>query len=154
MGPEGATWTFEPQKGLTHDEVSALDENIARLTRVAERDVGTNFSNTPGAGAAGGFGYGVLTFLKGQIMPGFNVVAEKVGLRERMASTDIVVTGGGRLDFRRCKEKRLMELPRWLNSWTNPVWAIGSVIEDPPLLAGHFDHLSRWFRMTPRWNKR
>ena len=35
-----------------------------------------------------------------------------------------------------------MELPRWLNSWTNPVWAIGGVIEDRSLLAGHFDHLS------------
>jgi hypothetical protein len=40
--------------------------DIAGLTRVVERDLGTNFSNTPGAGAAGGFGYEVLTFVKGQ----------------------------------------------------------------------------------------
>lgn len=142
MGPEGATWTFGPQKGLTHDEVSALDENIARLTRLVERDLGTNFSNTPGAGAAGGFGYGVLTFLKGQIMPGFNVVAEKVGLRERMASTDIVITGEGRLDFQTLQGKAPYGVASLAKQLDKPVWAIGGVIEDRSLLAGHFDHLS------------
>jgi glycerate kinase len=117
-------------------------------------DLGTNFSNTPGAGAAGGFGYGVLTFLNGQIMPGFNVVAEKVGLRERMASTDIVITGEGRLDFQTLQGKAPYGVASLAKQMDKPVWAIGALSKTVYFWRVISIICLRWFRMTPRWNRR
>jgi glycerate 2-kinase len=103
---------------------SALDTNIAHLICLVQCDLGTNFSNTPGAGGAGGFGYEVLTFLNEQIMPGFNVVAEKVGLRERITSTYIVTTGEERLDFQTLQGKTPYGVALLAKQLDKPVWAI------------------------------
>jgi len=141
VGPRGATYTFGPQKGLAPDEVTALDHEISRLVAQFEQDLGTNWAETPGAGAAGGFGYGILTFLKGQVISGFNVVAEKVALRERIAKADIVVTGEGKLDFQSLHGKGPYGVASIAQLVGKPVWALAGVIEDRQLLMAHFNGL-------------
>ena len=141
-GPHGATCTFGPQKGLTPDEVAVLDHDIARLVTRLDRDLGTNFADSPGAGAAGGFGYGILTFLKGQLMSGFKVVAEKVALRERMAKANFVITGEGKLDFQSLQGKGPYGVASLAHALGKPVWALAGVIEDRHLLKTYFDRLS------------
>ena len=142
IGPRGATYTFGPQKGLTPDEVATLDHEIARLVDQIDRDLGTKLADTPGAGAAGGFGYGILTFLKGQVVSGFNVVAEKVALRERIAAADIVITGEGKLDFQSLHGKGPYGVASLANLVGKPVWALAGVIEDRQLLKAHFNGLN------------
>ena len=98
LGPQGATWTFGPQKGVTPDQVEILEHSLGRLADVTARSLGCDFRDTPGAGAAGGLGFGLLTFCQATIQSGFEVVAEAVGLRERIAWSEIVITGEGKLD--------------------------------------------------------
>jgi len=141
-GPHGATYTFGPQKGLTAEEVETLDRNIADLAARIDRNLGTKFADTPGAGAAGGFGYGILTFLKGEIMSGFKVVAEKVALRERIATADIVITGEGKLDSQSLYGKGPFGVASLAKQLGKPVWALAGVIEDHQLLTAHFDRLN------------
>jgi glycerate kinase len=94
-GPRGAAPVFGPQKGATPQQVRELDDALQRL---AERLGKTDEANTPGAGAAGGLGFGMLAFLRATLRPGVDIVIDAVKLRERLAGADLCITGEGRLD--------------------------------------------------------
>lgn len=97
-GPQGASLVYGPQKGASEEAAHELDAALRRYGEVVERDLGVRVLDTPGAGAAGGLGAGLIAFLGARVRPGFEVVAEAVRLAERMRDADVVVTGEGRLD--------------------------------------------------------
>jgi glycerate kinase len=78
---------FAPQKGASPEQVQVLRERLARL----------DVPDLPGSGAAGGLAGG-LAAIGARLLPGFDLVAERVGLRERLAAADLVVTGEGLVD--------------------------------------------------------
>lgn len=94
-GPNGAARVFGPQKGATPEQVEELD---AALRSLAERLGKTAEANAPGAGAAGGLGFGMLAFFGATLRPGVDIVIDAVRLRERLAGADLCITGEGRLD--------------------------------------------------------
>lgn len=98
LGPDGATYVYGPQKGVAEAELAALDDAVGRVAAVIERDLGVEAANRPGAGAAGGLGFGLMAFLDASVRPGFDIVAEATGLMARLAATDRIVTGEGRYD--------------------------------------------------------
>ncbi|HEY8835833.1 MAG TPA: glycerate kinase, partial [Chthoniobacterales bacterium] len=98
LGPRGATRTFGPQKGGTPEQLEILESGLKRLADIVTRDLGSDFRETPGAGAAGGLGFGLMTFCDAPVKSGFEVVAEFVGLRSAIEEADVVITGEGRLD--------------------------------------------------------
>jgi glycerate kinase len=98
LGPRGATRTFGPQKGGAAEELEMLERGLARLADVVKRDLVCDFRDIPGAGAAGGLGFGLMSFCGAEIKPGFDVVAEFVGLRAAIEQADVIITGEGRLD--------------------------------------------------------
>lgn len=90
----GATKAFGPQKGIAEERLPAVDGLLEEYAAVA----GRRTSLAKGAGAAGGLGYAML--LLGAVRtPGIDVVAQAVGLRERAARADLVLTGEGAFDF-------------------------------------------------------
>lgn len=100
-GANGAAAVFGPQKGADPELVASLD---AALTVFRDRladalgPAALAAAASPGAGAAGGVGYAALAVLGARRRPGIDVVLEFVGLADRMAGTDLVVTGEGSLD--------------------------------------------------------
>ena len=97
-GPEGASAVYGPQKGATAEQVAHLDAALAHYAAVLSRDLGVDVAETPGAGAAGGLGAGLLAFLGATLRSGFELVANVTGLDERIAAAHLVLTGEGRLD--------------------------------------------------------
>jgi glycerate 2-kinase len=97
-GPTGASAVFGPQKGASADDVWELDRALGHLAAVAARDLGVDRSREHGAGAAGGLGFGLMAFLGARLRPGIDVVMEAVGLRQRLRSADLVITGEGAFD--------------------------------------------------------
>jgi len=97
-GPHGASAVYGPQKGASPEQVSMLDEGLRHFAAVILRDLGLDVRNFPGAGAAGGLGAGLIAFLGARVRPGLEVVAQAVGLAERLQAADVVVTGEGRFD--------------------------------------------------------
>ncbi len=97
-GPNGASAVYGPQKGASPDDVILLDRALAHLAAVVNRDLGIALKDEPGAGAAGGLGFGLMAFLGARLRPGVEVVMDAVGLRERLARSDLVITGEGTLD--------------------------------------------------------
>ena len=78
---------FAPQKGATPEQVRILRERLESL----------DVPDLPGAGAAGGLAGG-LAAIGARLLPGFDLVADRLGLDERLAAADLVITGEGLLD--------------------------------------------------------
>ena len=90
LGERGATRIFGPQKGGTPSELAALEDSLGRLADIAARDLGCEFRDAPGAGAAGGLGFGLMTFCGASLRPGFDLVAEMLDLRAAIERADVV----------------------------------------------------------------
>ena len=95
LGPDGAAHIFGPQKGATPAQVAELD---AGLTKLVERLGLQPIALLPGAGAAGGVGFGMAAFLGAKIVSGAELVFEAVRLNDRLKNADLCVTAEGRFD--------------------------------------------------------
>jgi glycerate kinase len=139
LGPEGAIHVFGPQKGLRADEVESLDRELVRLVGRVEDSLGTNHSDTIRSGAAGGFGYGILTFLRGKLVSGFAEVAQRLQLSQRVSAADVVITGEGRLDRQSLQGKGPFGVAEIARRARKPIWAIAGAIQDAEQVQNHFD---------------
>ncbi len=92
LGPDGATYMFAAQKGAATADLPGLEE---RMRLWAAQD--PQLAQAPGAGAAGGLGFGLM-LLGGVRVSGFEVVAQAVGLAAACAGADVVITGEGKFD--------------------------------------------------------
>lgn len=98
LGPNGASAVFGPQKGADREAVLDLDDALRRWAELVEGVTGRlGLREEPGAGAAGGLGFGLLA-LGGARASGFTLVADAVGFAGRLAGADLVITGEGRFD--------------------------------------------------------
>ena len=123
-GPQGASLVYGPQKGATAAAAAELEAALRRYGEVIELDLGVSVLNAPGAGAAGGLGAGLIAFLRAALRPGFEVVAELVGLKERLRGADLVLTGEGRLDAQTAYGKTVAGLARLAASCGVPAIAV------------------------------
>jgi glycerate kinase len=98
LGLHGASAVYGPQKGADQAAVMELDTCLERWADVVEAAVGRpGLRDESGAGAAGGLGFGLLA-LGADITSGVDLVTDLVGLRDKIASADLVITGEGRFD--------------------------------------------------------
>jgi glycerate kinase len=95
LGPTGAAAVFGPQKGATPEQVVELDAALARWASLLGR---ADLTATPGAGAAGGTGYGFLAAWGAAIEAGAIAIADLTGFTAAAASADVIITGEGRFD--------------------------------------------------------
>jgi glycerate kinase len=98
LGPRGATRIYGPQKGLRTEDFRLAEGCLWRLAVVAKKKLRRDCADLPGAGAAGGLGFGLAAFLGAEIAPGFNLFAGLAGLEGRLRAADVVITGEGALD--------------------------------------------------------
>ena len=124
LGHYGATRTFGPQKGATPDQIEMLERALTKLADTVTRDLGCDFRNNPGAGAAGGLGFGLMSFCSADLRPGFDVVAVAVGLEEKIKNADVVITGEGKLDAQTLEGKAPAGVARLARRSGKPVFAV------------------------------
>ena len=105
VGDEGAAAVYGPQKGATPEQVAALERGLQRLGELIEAQLGVEVLKAPGAGAAGGLGAGLVAFCGARITSGVELVAEVVGLREKIIGADLVLTGEGSFDAQSARGK-------------------------------------------------
>jgi glycerate kinase len=132
LGKNGATRVFGPQKGATKDDIDILERALTTLADVVAKEFGVDYRNEPGAGAAGGLGFGLMSFCGAKIRSGFEVVAEAVGLEAKIEDADIVITGEGSLDRQTLEGKTPVGVARLARKLGKPVFAIvGRTTNDP-----------------------
>ena len=88
---------FGPQKGATKAQIELLERRLRRLSDLYLEEDGTNVTDLQHSGAAGGLAGG-LAAIGAQLVNGFKLVAEEVGLEDAISNADLVITGEGRLD--------------------------------------------------------
>jgi glycerate kinase len=99
LGENGATNVFGPQKGAKkQQDRDLLEKGLENLSRLWIQQFGKDVANVPGAGAAGGLGAGLISFLGAELKPGFDLVADACGLDKAFENADLVLTGEGALD--------------------------------------------------------
>lgn len=98
-GKDGAAFVYAPQKGADKRAVELLDKGLQNLARVTEKTLGKDFSLVEGAGAAGGLGFGLVTFLSAKLMPGIDCVLSAANFKEKVEKANLVITGEGKMDF-------------------------------------------------------
>ncbi|HEY1793034.1 MAG TPA: glycerate kinase [Opitutaceae bacterium] len=100
LGERGALAVYGPQKGLKPLDAANLEAGTGRVAALVCRHFGRppELAMEPGAGAAGGIGFGLMAALGAAIVPGFDLVSSWTDLDERISAADMVVTGEGRFD--------------------------------------------------------
>ena len=98
LGVRGATRVYGPQKGFRSEEFTRAESCLRRLARIAKRQSGCDFARLPGAGAAGGLGFGLAAFLGARLESGFDLFAKLARLSQRLREADLVITGEGAMD--------------------------------------------------------
>ncbi len=129
-GKDGASLVYGPQKGASPDVARELDAALRHYTDVILSDLGIPVAEVPGAGAAGGLGAGLIAFLGAAIRPGIDVVAEAVGLAEKIRGADLVLTGEGRLDAQTAFGKTVAGVARFARAEGVPVIAVPGSLGD------------------------
>jgi glycerate kinase len=102
LGPRGAAATYGPQKGASPAQVAELDAALVRYAEGIQAATGRDERETPGAGAAGGTAFGLLSiadrFKSVRLVPGVDVVMAETALVDKVMGADLVLTGEGRID--------------------------------------------------------
>lgn len=99
LGPNGATYTFGPQKGADEEMLAVLEEGMTHYAAVLEGFCGKEVSTVPGSGAAGGLGAMLWAMLGAKLLPGAEMLLSAARFDEELKNADYVITGEGRIDW-------------------------------------------------------
>ena len=98
LGRAGCTRVYGPQKGLRPQDFLWAEHCLRRLASLAPSPPNLDLAGVPGAGAAGGLGFGLMAFAGGKVKPGFDFFARHVQLDKRVRAARLVITGEGAID--------------------------------------------------------
>lgn len=98
LGENGCAHVYAKQKGASDEDVLTLEKNMTHFAEVVNWHYRKDLSNVPGAGAAGGTGFGALTILKAKLVRGIELIKDLSNLESKIKEADIVLVGEGKLD--------------------------------------------------------
>ena len=139
-GPRGCSAVFGPQKGAAPDMISKMDKWLGHYAALSGRAMGIDGvdGDFPGAGAAGGMGFALKTFLNARLEPGISLILKETHFCETLEGADIVVTGEGRLDGQTVMGKAPAGVAALAKAKGIPVLAFsGCVTEDAKVCNAH-----------------
>ena len=128
FGENGAAYIYAPQKGADAAMVKQLNAGLINFASVVSKHLGCELWNSPGAGAAGGLGFGFVSFLNATLKPGIDIITEEIGLDRDMKGVEFVITGEGRLDFQSSMGKTPCGVAKIAASYGVPVIALAGGI--------------------------
>ncbi len=133
LGPSGAAAIYGPQKGASPADVAELDRLLAIFAGALEAAAGRRVQEMPGAGAAGGVGFALLAiadrFRSFALRPGVELLMEATGFSARLAESDLVITGEGRIDAQTAYGKTALGVARRAAEAGVPCIAVGGGVE-------------------------
>ena len=139
LGARGATRVYGPQKGLRAEEFNVAEKNLRRLAQVVGKTFDKNFARVPGAGAAGGLGFGLLAFAGARLERGFDLLARLARLENKLRGAEWVVTGEGCIDSSTFMGKGVGEMARRCRERKIPCIALAGIISEPRHGKNFFD---------------
>ena len=138
LGARGCTRIYGPQKGLRLRDFAKAEMALKQLAKTVRKQSGKDIAAMPGAGAAGGLGFGLCAFAGASLEPGFDLVAEAMRLNTKLRRADLVITGEGRLDHSTLMGKGVGELAARCRDFGVDCLGLGGSIADREMLASKF----------------
>ena len=129
LGPEGCSRVYGPQKGLA--EFDFAERCLGQLALVLEKEFRVSYANTPGAGAAGGLGFGLVNFAGARLEPGIDIFERYARLNERVQTAQLVVTAEGALDAQTLMGKGVGEIAGVCQHVGVPCLGLAGVVSEP-----------------------
>lgn len=128
-GPNGAAFVYGPQKGASPEDIWLLDHNLRHLADLVKHLVDKDLSETPGAGAAGGMGFGAMAFLDARLRSGIELVICDTALEDHIMACDIIITGEGKLDSQTMHGKTVAGVAALATKHSKPVFALCGTLD-------------------------
>lgn len=110
FGPSGASWIYGRQKGGSDAVLAELDAATQHLAGLVREQLGKDVAAQPGAGAAGGLGFGAVAFLGARLRRGIEIVLDLTGFDAAARQADLIITGEGHLDGQSAQGKLIQGL--------------------------------------------
>ena len=129
-GAAGASAIYGPQKGADEDAILELDSALAHYADALEAALNVSVRDTPGAGAAGGLGAGLLALCQAHLMPGTEMVLDITGFDQAVTGCDLAITGEGRLDGQTTRGKVVAGVARRAQAMGVPTVALAGSVEE------------------------
>jgi len=149
LGRHGATRVYGPQKGLPPQDLASAENCLRRLALVCRRHFGKDYSREPGAGAAGGLGFGFRAFAGAQLASGFDLIACRTELEGCLAAADLVITAEGRIDQSTLMGKAVGQIARHCRDLKIPCLALaGETSGNPTPFRALFHSIHRLTSLT------
>lgn len=123
IGEEGATKVFGPQKGANSSMIDILEEGLKNYASLIKNQFLVDVSYAKGAGAAGGMGAALMTFLNGEMVSGIDLIIEKSKLEEKILDADYIFTGEGSIDNQTMYGKAIIGISKIAKKHNKPVIA-------------------------------
>lgn len=146
-GADGAARVYGPQKGASDADVERLDEGLKHMAALSSAN--DTLAIQPGAGAAGGMGFGLTRFLGARLQRGIDLLMEMTGFEAQLAWADMVITGEGRLDSQTAQGKLISGIASRAQKHHKPVIALCGALEAEPALISNLG-LTAAFSITPK----
>lgn len=148
LGARGCSRVYGPQKGLRSADMKPAEAALRRLATVLKREHNVGDIREPGAGAAGGLGFGLRAFTGAKLKSGFELVARHAGLRSLIRAADLVITGEGALDQQTLMGKGVGEIARLCRRARKPCLGLAGFVEDPRKAATLFTQTGALLDLT------
>jgi glycerate kinase len=110
FGPTGAAWIYGRQKGGNDATLTQLDAGLKHIAALVTSQLGRDVAQTPGAGAAGGLGFGAMAFFGATLRRGIEIVLDLTGFDAAAGAADLIITGEGHLDGQSAQGKLIQGL--------------------------------------------
>ena len=110
FGATGAAWIYGRQKGGTDETLTELDAGLKHIAVLVRDQLGRDVAQTPGAGAAGGLGFGAMAFFGATLRRGIEIVLDLTGFDAAARAADLIITGEGHLDGQSAQGKLIQGL--------------------------------------------
>jgi glycerate kinase len=144
LGPDGCSRVYGPQKGLTEFEFA--ERCLGQMATVLEKELHLAYAAVPGAGAAGGLGFGLMSFVGARLEPGINIFARQANLGEQIQAAQLVITGEGALDAQTLMGKGVGEIANLCQERGVPCLGLAGVVSEPQRAK---DKFKATFAITP-----
>ncbi len=127
-GATGSSAVYGPQKGASPEIVQLLDKNLVHYAKIIRNQLNIEIETIAGSGAAGGLGGGLIAFANARLMNGFQLIANTLHLEERIALTDIIITGEGRIDAQTLNGKAPFGVAQLAKKHNKPVIGVAGTL--------------------------
>ena len=129
-GENGASAVYGPQKGADEKTVAEMDSYLTRYAALTKKILPKSNANAEGAGAAGGLGFALLSYLGATLCPGIDMVIKETELEKHVKDSDFVITGEGRIDSQSAMGKAPVGVAKLAKKHGISVIALGGGVSD------------------------